>query len=346
MCALIAFDLAHGEKGDLKTTYKTLTDLFQGKHRLKSHQEFPIKYEDLKKYEIFVISQPTSFFSKGEINAIIKFVEGGGGLLVLADAGGDKAHRSNLNELTLNFGVKFNEDKVLDKSIFFGEENIVIIKEIKMHPIFFEGIHEIIYPTGCSLEIITSANVIAWTGKNATPSNKAVIATAKRKFGRVVISGSFSQFRYDSKGGIDQKSNQIILQNIFNWLTGKEQIKEVKPPAIKFEMPEILKKPVIDEKQAELEKIPIDDISLKNQIKSIFEVIISISISDRTISSSNGLKSKSVWSFRYSTASSTDPKLFDTSLNIIVLSTRTSTQLSIKSKSKVPFTTTMTFPPS
>ena len=53
----IAFDFSHGEKGNLKNTYKTLRDLLDPeKFRLRTHKEFPINFESISKYKIFIIA--------------------------------------------------------------------------------------------------------------------------------------------------------------------------------------------------------------------------------------------------------------------------------------------------
>ncbi|MFX1451611.1 MAG: hypothetical protein ACFFCM_12250 [Promethearchaeota archaeon] len=278
MSVSIGFDFAHGEKGNLKNTYKTIRDLLDPeKYRMRTHKEFPISYESISKYKIFIIAQPTNYFSENEINEIIKFVEKGNGLFILGHSGGDRAHMSNLNDLTKKFGVKINDDKIKDSKNFVDDEEIVTIENLKLHPIFTQDIDKFIYPKGCSLDIIssTATKAIAWTSEEAIPPKKAVMATSKLKFGRILISGAYSQFRYDIKGGIDSYKNKTLFTNIINWLLGEEKIQEIKAPTIKFEMPEILKTPQIKPKQIseELEKIPIDDESIKNQIKSTLEIL-------------------------------------------------------------------------
>jgi len=294
---LIGIDNSHVEKGNLETTFKSLPKLLEKENfKFKSISEFPIKFDNIRKFKILVIAQPSNYLSENEINDIVKFVEIGNGLLILGDAGGDKAHRSNLNALTENFGIKFNEDKVEDNRNFFGEEDIVIIRELKMHPIFNQNIKEIIYPKGCSLEITTQslAKIIAWTSKYAHPSHKAVLATAHRKFGRIVISGSYSQFRYDIKGGIESEYNKNLLVNIFNWLTAKEKTTEVEPPKIKFEIPAILKKSQVETKKVSevIEKIPNDDVSIQAQIKSVIEIIETLKGSQKDLDTYKLLKKR------------------------------------------------------
>ncbi|MFX0132557.1 MAG: Gldg family protein [Candidatus Hodarchaeota archaeon] len=274
----IAFDFSHGEKGNLKNTYKTLRDLFDPeKYRLRTHKEFPINFETISKYKIIVIAQPTNYLSENEINDIIKFVEKGNGLFLLGNSGGDRAHMSNLNDLAKKFGVKFNDDKVRDRENSLDDEEIVIIKDIKLHPIFTQDINEFTYPKGCSLNIISSAatKAIAWTSRNADPPKTTVFATSKLKFGRVLISGAYSQFRYDVKGGIDSQKNKDLFINAIKWLLGEEKVQEIKVPTIKFEMPQILKTPQVEPKlvSEEIEKIPIEDESFRSQIKSTLEII-------------------------------------------------------------------------
>lgn len=263
----IAFDISHNEKGNLESSYKTLPkSLGHEKFDLLSHNEFPINYENISEYQILIIAQPiNNYLSDSEINDLVKFVENGKSLLLLGDSGGDRAHMSNLNSLAAKFGVKFNDDKVTDKKNFLEEMDVVVIKHLKLHPIFNNNIKEIIYPKGCSLEIISSslAEAIAWTGEQATPPKKAVIIASKRKFGRVITSGSYLQFLY----------NAIIFNNIIDWLIGEEKVTEIKAPTIKFAIPKILKSSSAEQKSIVKEIIATDDKTIRDHIKSIIDIL-------------------------------------------------------------------------
>ncbi|MFW9950941.1 MAG: hypothetical protein ACFFKA_12560, partial [Candidatus Thorarchaeota archaeon] len=93
--------------------------------------EAGISYGKLSGYNIFIIgvSYAGSYFSDEEVNDIIKYVDDGGSLLIINDRGGDYENKSNLNEVSKNFGIKFNPDQLYDNEAFSKDNSRPIIKD-------------------------------------------------------------------------------------------------------------------------------------------------------------------------------------------------------------------------
>lgn len=224
-------------RGKIDSNYKTLAQLLQerGFNPIK-FAEFPISREKLASIDILVIPCPdNNKFNKNEIQALKTWVsEDGGGLLMLSHAGGDKGRRTNLTELSEQFGMIFENNQVLDKFNNLGVENLPIIEDFSIpHPIN-ENLHRIVFRAGCSLSTagINVSPVIS-SGPKADPFESPLILACEDGEGRAVAVGSYEMFRDKIAGGITQDDHQQLAQNIFNWLktTRREQIKQGIAPA-------------------------------------------------------------------------------------------------------------------
>jgi hypothetical protein len=62
---------------------------------------------------VLVLGAPTEKFSVAELEALKKYVLGGGSLLVCMGEGGEKKHATNINYLLEQFGISVNADCVV-----------------------------------------------------------------------------------------------------------------------------------------------------------------------------------------------------------------------------------------
>ncbi|MHA1777716.1 MAG: hypothetical protein DRO88_00900 [Promethearchaeia archaeon] len=225
-------------RGKIDSNYKTLAQLLQnsGFEPIK-FTEFPISRHNLATIDILVIPCPDNHkFNKTEIQAIKSWVaEDGGGIFMLSHAGGDKGRRTNLSELSEQFGMVFENNQVLDKFHNQGVENLPIIENFSVpHPIN-ENLHRIVFRAGCSLST-TGINVtpVISSGPKADPFESPLILACEDGEGRAVAIGSYEMFRDKITGGINQDDHRQLGLNIFNWLktTRREQIKEGITPNI------------------------------------------------------------------------------------------------------------------
>jgi len=226
----VAFDEAHKERGNLSTNLKSLSSMLnENEFTCYPYAEFPIAKNNLAPYDILVLACPDNAkISKQEIETIVHWVKEGGGLLMLSHAGGDKGRRSNLSELSEQFGIIFENDQVLDKVNNMGVENLPLITNFGFpHPIT-EDISSICYRAGCSLTM-SSMNVtpVVSSSAESEPVESPLILSTEIGEGRIVAVGSYEMFRDKIAGGFNEGSHSQLLMNIFSWLrtSKREQIR-------------------------------------------------------------------------------------------------------------------------
>ncbi|MFX1317200.1 MAG: hypothetical protein ACFE9T_15165 [Promethearchaeota archaeon] len=246
----IGFDYSHNNKLIIES--ETFTDfiqyLFNSNFKL-GKIEAGISYEKLNKYNIFIIGVPTMEpnLDLDEIDALVKYVNDGGSLLIINDKGGDYDNNNNLSELTGHFGIKFNSDRLFDDKNFSKKSSHPIIKEFTKHFITKE-ITEIIHSSGCTLSIDKSienekieVKAIAFSSEESSrhkyfngndwveePVNKIpVIGITHFGMGKVVALGNLSLFSSLQKSyGINAADNFKLVSNIISWLLNKAQSTE------------------------------------------------------------------------------------------------------------------------
>ncbi|MFX1486136.1 MAG: hypothetical protein ACFFBS_03365 [Promethearchaeota archaeon] len=214
----IAFDETHNEGGRLQTTYSKLREKLEEEgFNCFSIIDFPVVLKKLQEFNILVIAGPDlSKFRQTEIQDIIKFVDTGGGLLVMSDAGGDRGHMTNLNGITTSFGIRFNNNQVTDSRNNLGIDTVPIITDFKNHEIVKE-IDKVCYRAGCSLAVSGNARPIALSNRIANPQSVPIIAVTEYGLGAVVAVGTYEMFRNEGLGGIDTPQNSQLALNIFRW---------------------------------------------------------------------------------------------------------------------------------
>ncbi|MHA1237693.1 MAG: hypothetical protein ACTSSJ_00365 [Candidatus Odinarchaeia archaeon] len=229
--SLILFDESHNESGRLSSTYVSLKELLeQHNYECRSLNKFPISFNDLKDAKIFVISSPDlSKFRDSEVDSIVQFVKLGGGLLIMSDAGGDPGHMTNLNVISTKFGIKFNNDQVMDSSLNCGIPTIPQITIFPTsHPVV-EGVTKICYRAGCSLSLFDKAIPLALSNKISQPPSKPVIGACEFGAGSVIAIGTYELFRDIGLGGIENPQHRKLALNIMRWLETPKRQDFVKP---------------------------------------------------------------------------------------------------------------------
>lgn len=269
---IITFDEGHNEIGKLHTTYSDLKDLLEKNGYIcKILHNFPITLDDLKDSSILVIASPDlSKFRNPEIKSIIDFVKLGGGLLIMSGAGGDPGHMSNLNDISGKFGIKFNNDQVIDKEINCGLPTIPKIKTFpNPHPII-KGISNLCYRAGCSLTVFNKAIPIALSNDISIPPLRPVIAVSQYGNGGIVAIGTYELFRSTGLGGIENPDHKKLALNIIEWF--KHLVQKTVKPIIEIKEVEELTKPQM-KKPLELKVKKLDEegtlpLSLKDKVSA------------------------------------------------------------------------------
>jgi len=246
----IGFDYSHKNKLIIEDPgFNDFIEFFFNSNLKLGKIEAGLTYEKLSAYNVFIIGVPIAeeYLTPEEIGDMVKYVQDGGSLLIVADRGGDYENKSNLNDLTEYFGVKINSDHLFEK---INETEIsprVKINQFAKHFITRE-IDTIIHSGGCTLEIDKSVendsidvNPIAfspeesiwhklfngetWTEEEL--SKQPIIAAVHYYLGKVVIIGNLSIFSnlHDSYG-IHASDNFKMVSNIISWLQNKAHSKE------------------------------------------------------------------------------------------------------------------------
>ena len=211
--------------------------------------EAGLTYEKLSTYNVFIIGVPIAkaYLSPEEIEDLVKYVNDGGSLLIVADKGGDYENKSNLNELTEHFGVKINSDHLFEKISDSETSSRVIITEFTKH-FLTRDIRKIIHSGGCTLSIDKSVenetvdvNPIAFSSEETSGhkifngeewveesiNKEPIIAAVHYNLGKVVIIGNLSIFSgFHDSYGIHAADNFKLISNIISWLQNKAHSKE------------------------------------------------------------------------------------------------------------------------
>jgi len=218
----IAFDITHKPRGRIDENLTELRDMLNSNDLVcYNFLEVPITEESLIPYDILVFMCPDfSRISPNEITQIVKWVKNsGGGLLLLSHAGGDKGRGSNLSEISEQFGIRFENDQVLDEENNLGLENVPQISTFNIpHPIT-ANIDSLCYRSGCSLSIIGSgAFSIADSNETSEPFSCPLVCVTEISNGRVCCIGSYEMFRDKIGGGFQCSDHPSFALNIFKWL--------------------------------------------------------------------------------------------------------------------------------
>jgi hypothetical protein len=129
-----------------------------------------ITYEILNNYDIFIIKTPSAF-QPSEIDAIVRFVENGGGLFLIGDHTNFAGIGTNLNQLSRKFGIDFGFDAVntIKGRLFYFPRGEFLHPVIKYMP-------NLDFMTGCSLKTpFWGEPVIMGSGLRADPGEFASV---------------------------------------------------------------------------------------------------------------------------------------------------------------------------
>jgi len=216
----VFFDETQKERGKINTNYSILRDSLRNEgFQVEVYNDFPISEKSLK-CDIFVFACPDgSKLAKNEIDTLINFVERGGGLLVISNAGGDRGLRTNMNEVLNRFGIEMLSDQVKDETNNeFNMPTHPVIKDIKNHPIC-TGVSEVVVVAGSSIRGSSNMKGLAYTSPAAEPPNAPIIVAGPYKNGRVAAVGSYRLFS-NYGAGLSLRNNKTFAMNIFRWLAG------------------------------------------------------------------------------------------------------------------------------
>lgn len=184
----------------------------------------PFSEESLKGIDIVVLWNPNNPLEQSEIDALVRYVNNGGSLLILGSNDMDMIDptRDSINLVLKNFGIRMMKNGTDDPTNRKGCSCTPIIHNLLKHPIN-EGVNSIILYKPASLEIKGDAIAIA-RGDNDTFSigsepiggeNVIIVAVYEEGKGKVAVIGS--SFIFDN-GKIGDMDNKQFARNLFAWL--------------------------------------------------------------------------------------------------------------------------------
>ncbi|MFX1377027.1 MAG: hypothetical protein ACFFA0_14575 [Promethearchaeota archaeon] len=246
----IGFDYTHNNKLTIENNAFTdfIQYLFDSGFQL-GKIEAGVTAEKLKSYDLFIIGVPNlgPNLSLDEINDLVEYVKNGGSLLIINDGGGDYENKNNLSELTINFGIGFNNDKVFDNESFSHENSHPVIKDFSPHYIT-RDLNQFIHSNGCSLTINKSiekenidVNIIAYSSESTSwhsyldgdgwhdesKQYLPIIGAIHFELGKVIAIGNLSIFSsLNESYGIRATDNFKLVSNVISWLLNKADSEE------------------------------------------------------------------------------------------------------------------------
>jgi len=287
---LILFDQTQNERGRLDSTYQDLGKLLKDNDfDVEPYTEFMLLAKNLDSADVLVFGCPNSSkLRPAEIDVLKRFVQKGGGLMLLSLSGGDRGLMNNMSQVSKSFGISFDNTAVRDDRSNAGLPTMPIISNITPHPSTVDVI-DILVPSACTLTVTDKAIAIASTSETGEPPNKPVIAVAESGKGRVLCAGSYEIFRRG--GGMKHSGNQNFALNAFRWLSGeitvakpskvadsqketpdkKEESKKKKDPPVSDEFEKTMKRLVnaVFDLQKDLEKITSQMDSVDKNIEQL-----------------------------------------------------------------------------
>jgi hypothetical protein len=263
----VFFDQTQNERGRLDSTYSDLGQLLKDNDfDVEAYTEFMILAKNIKDAAVMVFGCPNSSkLRPAEIDVLKKYVNNGGGLILLSLSGGDRGLMNNMSKISTAFGISFENTAVKDDRSNAGLPTMPIISDIVAHSAT-DDVKDLLVPSACSLKVTGKAVPLAITSDTADPGRAVVVAIAEHGKGRVMCVGSYEVFR--KGGGLKHKGNATFALNAFRWLSGEFQM--VKPSAVMKEQEKAARKRKGEDVggaiSAELEK------TLKRLVNAVFDL--------------------------------------------------------------------------
>jgi hypothetical protein len=233
----ILFDNAHNEMLHIRD--KEFSEFANLLRRLditiKVNETKHLIKEIVRDIDVLVIGNAIdNLFSSNEIKIIVDFVRSGGGLLLLSEYGADYLQKTNINDLSGKFGIKF--EKNIIKEVNKTNQNCTSILHVQK---FFKHqltkhLREMRIGGACSIFLSKDAKPLLKSEEGSWPEvfdstneqwikegeEEPQIIAAYSEFGqgKVVAIGDIDIFTSDSNIGLNSLDNQRFLQNIINWL--------------------------------------------------------------------------------------------------------------------------------
>jgi len=150
-----------------------------------------------------------------ELEAIARFVERGGGLIVLGESEQDK-YGNNLNELVGRFGVRIENDTVSDYEHSHGSPHWVLadLERPAAGVDLLARVDEVCFYRAGTLSAEAGVQVLARAAASSSAPGAPLLAVTEHGAGRVVVLSDSDLFGDDCFGDLDHAD---LWQNLVHW---------------------------------------------------------------------------------------------------------------------------------
>jgi len=198
--------------------------------------------QDLSHYNVFVVDEPNMLFSASERDAIVSFVQNGGGLMMIADH--TISDRNNdgydslmvWNDLMLNNSIQTDPFGIQFDAVDFNQTstNVAILPSNPILHGVKGNVTKAQWSGGTTMTLNTSSNssvrgLIYKTGSINSGTTNVMVAQSTYQLGKVVAIGDSSitddgtgdtgDVLYDGYIADASGNHQILLMNAIIWLT-------------------------------------------------------------------------------------------------------------------------------
>ncbi|KAI6218585.1 Intraflagellar transport protein 52-like protein [Aphelenchoides besseyi] len=290
---LILFDQSKKQQFHLRSGFRNLQ-----KH-LRNQWNIEVNNDELtdvtfEKCQIFVVPCPRAKFYEQEFDALRKFVQSGGRLLVTLNEGGELSADTNINYLLEEFGIACNNDAVI-RTVFykyFDPKEALITNGVLNRSIAVaagksatksvddnknDQALSFVYPYGATLSVNRNAIPVLSTGSVCFPISRPICAfhTTEQNTGRVVVLGSTQMF---TDQYFDKEENTKVFDIVLKFLSDGLELNQIDASAPELVDPHPIPdhvqmssklKMCIQESEVE-QNLPVDFTKLfDNSIKSL-----------------------------------------------------------------------------
>lgn len=215
---LVLVDAAHGNDVTLSKGGRHLAKTLGNQHRLEPVKDTLSKgllLDAQRPVHAIVIAGATLPFAQTELDALLQFVEQGGGLLVLL---GEGKERDLLASVLSHAGISSSRDCVLRVSPSDGcmHPKEAVLENCCLNRAL-ASVQTLVYPRGCSLNTKRPAVPLMSSGHLAYPAHRPVAAVSRKQNTRngIAVLGS-SEAAHDK--WVTRGDNRALLQFTMQWV--------------------------------------------------------------------------------------------------------------------------------
>ena len=196
----ILIDFSHDERiKDTEGGPQPCFDLLDDRYEIVISKD-EITYRNIQDYDMLLICLPRRSFVPSEIEVISRFVDNGGGLLLLTDLSIERGKLKPMNSLSMYFGVEFTT-RVFDAAI-------VVDTRGQIHPVF-QDVKEIAYLKPSALNVEEPSKGLLYL------EGRCIMAYCEYGKGRVIYLTNNELIFHEFIEALD---NRQFIVNTFNWL--------------------------------------------------------------------------------------------------------------------------------